>query len=370
MGKLKPINMVIEMADNTKSIFKRIVKNLLIRIDKFIFLIDYVILDIIEDYRMPIILRRHLLATTHAKVDIFEKSISLEEGNEKVILKMRSSLTTTMFESVRANKSKIYMGDYDSKSCEFDQLLDINPYIFTYDIDMQGSYKEGNTDQEMSEEYESVKEINPEQRLNLAKKRVHWCEKISQEKEVLSGINNDLFTYEIEVPKLAPCIEQRNNDPAHNDLGEYEWNMSFEDCKKIYVEVVIFVNNRLMRLIDVIVEQWLDLKYRDLKIMDRTKTYEDYHNELNNEVDEPWSKKGVPYEIYDHVCEPFHFKSGKTRWLTCNSNEDGLCNSEELTGMVRVGYMTYFQDHELYDDLTDSSLKDEALKQKAIYEKS
>ncbi|GJZ94972.1 hypothetical protein Tco_0667175 [Tanacetum coccineum] len=38
--------------------------------------------------------------------------------------------------------------------------------------------------------------------------------------------------------------------------------------------------------------------------------------------------------------------------------------------MVRVGYMTYFQDHEWYNDLMDGSLKDEALKQKAIYEES
>nr|GEU92046.1 hypothetical protein [Tanacetum cinerariifolium] len=38
--------------------------------------------------------------------------------------------------------------------------------------------------------------------------------------------------------------------------------------------------------------------------------------------------------------------------------------------MVRVGYMTYFQDHEWYNDLVDGCLKEEALKQKAIYEKS
>ncbi|GJX66557.1 hypothetical protein Tco_0300900 [Tanacetum coccineum] len=38
--------------------------------------------------------------------------------------------------------------------------------------------------------------------------------------------------------------------------------------------------------------------------------------------------------------------------------------------MVQVGCMTYFQDYEWYDNLTDSSLKEEALKQKAIYEKS
>ncbi|GJZ22115.1 zinc knuckle CX2CX4HX4C containing protein [Tanacetum coccineum] len=89
MGKLEPINMVIEMADNTKRIPKGIVKNLLIKIDKFMFPVDFVILDMIEDFRMPIILGRPLLATTHAKVDIFRKTISLEVGNEKVIFEMR-----------------------------------------------------------------------------------------------------------------------------------------------------------------------------------------------------------------------------------------------------------------------------------------
>ncbi|GJY42784.1 hypothetical protein Tco_0430997 [Tanacetum coccineum] len=101
----------------------------------------------------------------------------------------------------------------------------------------------------------------------------------------------------------------------------------------------------------------------------RTKTYKDYENELNNEFDEPWSENGVPYEICDHICEPFCFKNRETKWPTCNSNEDGFCNGRDLPGMVRVGYMTYFQDYEWYDDLTDSSLKEEALKQKAIYEK-
>ncbi|GJV53169.1 hypothetical protein Tco_1448910 [Tanacetum coccineum] len=38
--------------------------------------------------------------------------------------------------------------------------------------------------------------------------------------------------------------------------------------------------------------------------------------------------------------------------------------------MVRVGYMTYFQDYKWYDDLVDGKLKVEAMKQKAIYERS
>ncbi|GKB55522.1 hypothetical protein Tco_0906275 [Tanacetum coccineum] len=63
-------------------------------------------------------------------------------------------------------------------------------------------------------------------------------------------------------------------------------------------------------------------------------------------------------------------KDGKAKWPTCNSNEDGFCNGGELPGMVRVGYMTYFQDYEWYDELADDNLKEEALKQKGIYEKS
>ncbi|GKC75302.1 hypothetical protein Tco_1126076 [Tanacetum coccineum] len=101
-----------------------------------------------------------------------------------------------------------------------------------------------------------------------------------------------------------------------------------------------------------------------------TKTYEDYENKLNDELEEPWSEDRVSYEICDHICEPFRFKIGKAKWPTCNSNDDGFCNGGELPGMVRVGYMTYFQDYEWYNKLADGNLREESLKQKAIYEKS
>nr|GEV48538.1 hypothetical protein [Tanacetum cinerariifolium] len=76
--------------------------------------------------------------------------------------------------------------------------------------------------------------------------------------------------------------------------------------------------------------------------IERTKTYEDYETELNDEFEEPWFEDGVPYEICDHICEPFRFKNEKAIWPTCNSNENEFCNIGELPGMVWVGYMTYF----------------------------
>ncbi|GJZ84871.1 reverse transcriptase domain-containing protein [Tanacetum coccineum] len=74
IGKLVPINMLIEMADNTKCTPKVIVENLLIKINKFIFPVDFVILDMVEDIRMPIILGRPLLATTHAQKKYYRES--------------------------------------------------------------------------------------------------------------------------------------------------------------------------------------------------------------------------------------------------------------------------------------------------------
>ncbi|GJW34249.1 hypothetical protein Tco_0054281 [Tanacetum coccineum] len=115
IGKLKPINMVIEIADDTKCIPKGIVKNLLIMIDKFILLIDFIILDIIEDFRMPVILGRPLLATAHAKMNT--------EDDE--LMKIDSDLFT-----------------FNTNLGEINHLLSIDPDVFTYDIEVQESLGE------------------------------------------------------------------------------------------------------------------------------------------------------------------------------------------------------------------------------------
>ncbi|GKE47094.1 hypothetical protein Tco_1478352, partial [Tanacetum coccineum] len=84
--------------------------------------------------------------------------------------------------------------------------------------------------------------------------------------------------------------------------------------------------------------------------IERTENYDNYMNEFNDAFEEPWDEDGVPYEIGDHIYEPFRFKNERTKWPTCSTNEDGFYNGGELPGMVRVSYMTYFQDHEWDDE--------------------
>ncbi|GKC11373.1 zinc knuckle CX2CX4HX4C containing protein [Tanacetum coccineum] len=139
LGKLEPINMVIEIANNMKCTPKGIVENLLVKIDKFILHVDFVILDMVEDFRMPIILGRPLLAMAHAQVHIFRKSISLEVGNEKVIFKMRSSLYVTTVESIRAIKRETRMEDND--------LIKLI-MIYSYTILNPGDWYDGTSEDE------------------------------------------------------------------------------------------------------------------------------------------------------------------------------------------------------------------------------
>ncbi|GKF11260.1 hypothetical protein Tco_0049186, partial [Tanacetum coccineum] len=51
------------------------------------------ILDIVEDDKVPIILRRPMLATTLARIDIFGRKISLEVGTERVVFNANKGKT-------------------------------------------------------------------------------------------------------------------------------------------------------------------------------------------------------------------------------------------------------------------------------------
>ncbi|GKC14217.1 zinc knuckle CX2CX4HX4C containing protein [Tanacetum coccineum] len=186
IGKLKPINMLIEIADNTKCTPKGIVENLLIKIDKFIFPVDFVILDMVEDIRMPIILGRPLLATTHVQVDIFRKTISLEVGSEKVIYKMRSSFTTTNFKYVRSIKSETFVED--------DYLKEIDYDLFLYDSESY-YWRERFRDEEddLDENLEDLEECG-EDKANTILGVIHdklnndWFNNTSEDEDDLEGI--------------------------------------------------------------------------------------------------------------------------------------------------------------------------------------
>ncbi|GKF56243.1 hypothetical protein Tco_0166583, partial [Tanacetum coccineum] len=69
LGELAHTKLTVELADRTVTYPKGIAKNVLVGIDKFIFPVDFIILDMPEDVKVPLILGRPFLSTAHAKID-------------------------------------------------------------------------------------------------------------------------------------------------------------------------------------------------------------------------------------------------------------------------------------------------------------
>ncbi|GJV88894.1 DNA-directed DNA polymerase [Tanacetum coccineum] len=79
--------LTVELADRTVKYPKGIAENVLVGIGKFTFPIDFIILDMPEDIKVPLILRRPFLSTTRSKIDVYKRKITLRVGEEKIIFK-------------------------------------------------------------------------------------------------------------------------------------------------------------------------------------------------------------------------------------------------------------------------------------------
>ena len=70
--------MSIQLADKSIKYPRGIIEDILVKVDKFIFPVDFVVLDMDEDVEVPLILSRPFLATTRAIIDV---------GDGKLVLK-------------------------------------------------------------------------------------------------------------------------------------------------------------------------------------------------------------------------------------------------------------------------------------------
>ncbi|GKF06486.1 retrovirus-related pol polyprotein from transposon TNT 1-94, partial [Tanacetum coccineum] len=65
LGELAHTKLTVELADRTVKYPKGIAENMLVSIGKFVFLVDFIILDMPEDIKVPLILRRPFFSTAH-----------------------------------------------------------------------------------------------------------------------------------------------------------------------------------------------------------------------------------------------------------------------------------------------------------------
>ncbi|GJT66320.1 hypothetical protein Tco_1017800 [Tanacetum coccineum] len=183
----------------------------------------------------------------------------------------------------------------------------------------------------------------------------------------LRGMDNDLFTYEVEVTNI-PCnskMDDDSEDKADDDMGydpsdirgddevELTDKESSDDEDEIaevfrsdtnifdYETPLCSAFNKFNYLLKVDP----DLLTKDIMGF---KTYEDYKDDWIYE----WNK-GIPWV-------------DEKPWT--DTGNDGYCNGGNLPGTYIIGNQLHYQDLEWYEALEDCELKDDALRNKAIIE--
>ncbi|XP_022866664.1 uncharacterized protein LOC111386430 [Olea europaea var. sylvestris] len=84
LGEVKPTTLILQLADRSIRYPKGIIEDVLVKVDKFIFLMDFVVLDMEKDEKVPLILGRPFFATGRALIDVQEGKLTLRINEEQV----------------------------------------------------------------------------------------------------------------------------------------------------------------------------------------------------------------------------------------------------------------------------------------------
>ncbi|XP_057994381.1 uncharacterized protein LOC110671527 [Hevea brasiliensis] len=84
VGDLKPTTISLQLADLSIKYPVGILENVPLKVGKFFILVDFIVLEIEEDVRTPIILGRPFLATAGANIDVKNGKLKLTVGEEEI----------------------------------------------------------------------------------------------------------------------------------------------------------------------------------------------------------------------------------------------------------------------------------------------
>ena len=84
LGEACPTIVTLQLADRSLKHPRGVIEDVLVNVDKFIFLADFIILDMEEDKEIPIILGRPFLATSRAMIDVQRGELKLRVQEDEV----------------------------------------------------------------------------------------------------------------------------------------------------------------------------------------------------------------------------------------------------------------------------------------------
>nr|GEV87729.1 reverse transcriptase domain-containing protein [Tanacetum cinerariifolium] len=131
LPELTPTRMTLELADRSITRPKGVVEDVFIKVGKFHFPIDFVVVDFKADPRVPLILGRSFLRTGHALIDVYREEITLRVNDESV--------------TFNRNQTMRYSSTYDNNLVNQIYVIDIACEEHAQDVlDFKYNSKSGN----------------------------------------------------------------------------------------------------------------------------------------------------------------------------------------------------------------------------------
>ncbi|GJU30951.1 hypothetical protein Tco_1174540 [Tanacetum coccineum] len=186
-------------------------------------------------------------------------------------------------------------------------------------------------------EFEKLEDLNDE---DVSLTCNTTLEVFNKEFNRMSRIDDDLFTYKVEVDNIL-CDSNKDDDSEKRVLHEADDDMGYDPSDVAFTEwpsknLTIFCKSIQTYLLRTLRDSRLMKNKRMIGSMNGT---EMYHGLMRN------------------------------HGLTLDWKNDGYCNGGNLPGASIVGNSLHYQDYEWYEALKDNELKEQALINKAIMER-
>nr|GEV62622.1 reverse transcriptase domain-containing protein [Tanacetum cinerariifolium] len=126
---LNDTKMVLELANRTISKPTGVAENVFFKVGKFYFPADFVVFDFVVDPRVPLILGRPFLSTTHAIINVYEREIIIRQNQQSLTIQCNDIPSVKKVEQI--NKIDfINAGGIDFESEEIEDFLNDNSIPF------------------------------------------------------------------------------------------------------------------------------------------------------------------------------------------------------------------------------------------------
>ena len=84
VGECRPTTVTLQLADRSHAYLEGKIEDVLVKVDKFIFPVDFIVLDFEADKEVPIILGRPFLATGKTLIDVQKGELTMRVNDQQV----------------------------------------------------------------------------------------------------------------------------------------------------------------------------------------------------------------------------------------------------------------------------------------------